>query len=69
MTIKEFKEELDFYDDDTEVVFEVCDDFEPDSVTEDKWGNREVHLNTNLKPYFISEIHGQLCIELEGVRE
>ena len=69
MTVKEFKEELDYYDDDMEVVFEVCDDFEPDSVTEDKWGNREVHLNVKVKPYFIGEIRGEMCIELGGVNE
>lgn len=69
MTVKEFKEELECYDDDMEVVFEVCDDFEPDSVTEDKWGNREVHLNAKVKPYFISEIYGEMRIELDRVRE
>ena len=30
MTVKELKEELECYDDDMNVVFEVCDDFEPD---------------------------------------
>lgn len=69
MTVKEFKEELDYYDDDMEVVFEVCDDFEPDSVTEDKWGNREVHLNAKVKPCFIGEIRGEMYIELGGVNE
>lgn len=69
MTVKEFKEELEYYDDDMEVVFEVCDDFEPDSVTEDKWGNREVHLNVKVKPFFISEIHGEMLIELDRVKE
>ena len=38
MTVKELKEELSFYDEDANVVFEVCDDFEPDSVTENKYG-------------------------------
>lgn len=69
MTVKEFKEELEYYDDDMEVVFEVCDDFEPDSVTEDKWGNREVHLDVKVKPYFISEMYGEMHIELGRVRE
>lgn len=69
MTVKEFKEELDYYDDTMEVVFEVCDDFEPDSVTEDKWGNREVHLDVKVKPCFISEIHGEMRIELDKVRD
>ncbi len=66
MTIKELKEELDYYEDeDMNIVFEVCDDFEPDSVTEDKWGNREVHLNVKVKPCFICEIHGELHIDLD----
>lgn len=69
MTVKEFKEELEYYDDDMEVVFEVCDDFEPDSVTEDIWGNREVHLDVKVKPCFISELHGEMRIELDGVKE
>lgn len=64
MTVKEMKEELEFYDDDMEIVFEVCDDFEPNSVTEDKWGNREVYLNTKVKPVFICDIHGEMHIEL-----
>ena len=69
MTVKEFKEELEYYDDDMEVVFEVCDDFEPDSVTEDRWGNREVHLVVILKPYFISESHGEMRIEFDWLKE
>ena len=69
MTVKEWKEEFGFYDDDMEVVFNVCDDFEPDFVTEDKWGIRKVHLNAKVKPWFISECRGDMCIELERVRE
>lgn len=69
MTVKDFKEELDYYDDDMEVVFEVCDDFEPDSVTEDRWGNREVHLNVKVKPDFISECYGDMVIQLGRIRE
>lgn len=69
MTVKDFKEELDYYDDDMEVVFEVCDDFEPDSVTEDRWGNREVHLNVKVKPDFISEYYGDMVIQLGRIRE
>lgn len=64
MTVKELKEELSFYDEDAEVVFEVDDDFEPYSVTENKYGWRTVHLDSKLKPTFISEYHGDCCIEL-----
>lgn len=68
MTVKELKEELEYYDDDMEVTFEVCDTFEPDSVTEDKWGNREVYLDAKVKPCFISEVHGDMCIQFDRVR-
>ena len=40
MTVKELKEELEYYDDDMEVVFEFDDDVEVDTVTESKWGWR-----------------------------
>ena len=33
MTVKELKEELDCYDEDAEVVFEVDDEFEPESIS------------------------------------
>jgi len=68
MTVKELKDNLDFYDDDADVVFEVCDDFEPESVTEDKYGYKQVHLDSKLKPTFIGEIHGDCYIEL-GLEE
>lgn len=68
MTVKELKEELKYYDDDAEVVFEVYDDFEPESVTEDRYGNREVHIHEKLKPFFVSEQHGEMVIELDRAR-
>ncbi len=64
MTVKELKEELSFYDNDSEVIFEVDDDFEPDSITESKYGWREVHLCSKLKPTFIGDLHGDCRIEL-----
>ena len=69
MTVKELIEELEYYDDDMEVTFEVCDTFEPDSVTEDKWGNREVYLDVKVKPCFIGKVRGDVCIELDRVRQ
>ena len=62
MTVKELKEQLESYDDDTEIVFKVCDDFEPDSVTEYKCGNREVHLDARVKPSFICRIYREIHI-------
>ena len=64
MTVKELKEELEYYDDDMEVVFDFDDDVEVDTVTESKWGWKEVHINSKLKATFISEISGDMRIEL-----
>lgn len=64
MTVKELKEELEYYDDDMEVVFEFDDDVEVETVTESKWGWKEVHIDSKLKPTFISEISGDMRIEL-----
>ena len=69
MTVKELKEELEYYDDDMNVAFEVCDNFEPDSITESKYGWREVHLNAKVKPCFISECRGEMLIQLDKVEE
>lgn len=69
MTVDELKKELELYHDDTEIVFEVCGDFEPDSITEDKWGNREIHLNAKVKPAIIFNIHGKMRIELRNEDE
>lgn len=64
MTVKELKEELSFYDEDADVVFEICDDFEPESVTERKSGWYTVHLDCKLKPAFIGVCRGDCRIEL-----
>ena len=68
MTVKEFKEELEFYDSDAEVIFEIDDDIECESWTEDRYGNKRVSVNCELNPTFICEIHGNCNIEL-GVKE
>jgi len=65
MTVKEWKEELDCYDDDAEVRFDISADFEPESVTEDRYGNKQVHLNGELKEWFISEVGGDCRVELD----
>lgn len=64
MTVKEFLEELKLYDEDAEVIFEFNSDVECESWTEDRYGNRVVHVESNLKPDFICEIHGNCNIEL-----
>ena len=69
MTVADLKAELSFYDDDAEVVFEVNDDIEPESVTTDKYGLVSVHLDSKLKETFMSEIHGDMHIMLGVVKE
>ena len=70
MTVAELKKELEYYDDDMEVVFELDDpSVEVDSWTEDKWGNKEVSIDKKLEPTFISEMHGDMRIELGVIKE
>ena len=68
MTVKEFKEELEFYDDEAEVIFSFEDDVDCESWTEDRYGNKRVSVNCELNPTFICEIHGNCNVEL-GVKE
>ena len=68
MTVKELREELEFYDSNAEVIFEINDDIECESWTEDRYGNKTVSVNRELNPTFICEIHGNCKIEL-GVKE
>lgn len=68
MTVKEWKAELDCYDDDMEVCFEFNDDIEVESWTENRYGQKQVHVNENLKPTFISQMNQYVNVEL-GVDE
>lgn len=69
MTVKELKEELEFYDEDMEVQFNLDDsNVAVDSWTEDRWGDKSVSIDVDLKPTFISECRGKMRIEL-GVSE
>ena len=63
MTVKELKEELECYDDDADIVFEVDDDFEPESVTESRYGWQSARIRSKLEITFSSEYHGKCCIE------
>ena len=68
MTVKDLKAELEFYDDDAEVIFNFDDSsVEVDSWTEDKYGFHTVSIDTELEPTFMSEFRGDLRIEL-GVK-
>ena len=68
MTVKELREELEFYDSNAEVIFEIDDDIECESWTENRYGDKTVNVNCELNPTFICEIHGNCNIEL-GVKE
>ena len=65
MTVKELKEELEYYDDDMEVVFEFDDDVDVESWTENKYGMKEVEIRKKLKPSFIGTVQGNCWISLE----
>lgn len=68
MTVKEWKAELDCYDDDMEVCFELNEDIECESWTENRYGQKSVHVCENLKPTFISQVNRYVSVEL-GVDE
>ena len=65
MTVKELKDNLEYYDDDAEVVFEIDCDIEPESITETKYGWHTVRLNSKLKPTFFGSVNSNCNIELE----
>lgn len=69
MTVAELKKELEYYDDDMEVVFEFDDEVYVDSWTEDRWGDKKVSIDANLEPTFISEFRGDMRIELGVIKE
>lgn len=70
MTVAELKKELDYYEDDMEVVFNLDDpSVEVDSWTENKWGTRTVSIDKNLEPTFIGEYRGDLRIELGVIKD
>lgn len=70
MTVAELKKELEYYDDDMEVVFNLDDpSVEVDSWTEDKWGNKSVSIDAKLEPTFIGECRGDMRIELGVIKE
>ena len=64
MTVKEWKAELDCYDDDMEVCFKLNEDIECESWTEDRYGQKSVHVNENLKETFISQENQYVLVEM-----
>lgn len=69
MTVKELMDNLKYYEEDDEVVFEFDDDIEVESWTENKYGMKEVKISKKLEPSFIGTIQGDCWISLEVKKE
>ena len=65
MTVKELMDNLQYYEEDDEVVFEFDDDVDVESWTENKYGMKEVEIRKKLKPSFIGTVQGDCWISLE----
>lgn len=69
MTVKELKEELGCYDEDAEVVFNVDDEFVPESITEYRLGFSTVRIRSKVKPTFIGDLHGDCYFDLSKAED
>lgn len=69
MTVKELMDNLQYYEEDNEVVFEFDDDVDVESWTENKYGMKEVNISKKLEPSFIGTIKGDCWISLEVKKE
>ncbi len=68
MTVKELKENLDYYDDDAEIEFTLNQEIEVDSWKEDKYGFKYVEIDKKLDVCFIGG-NGSPWIDLEVKEE
>lgn len=68
MTVKQWIAELSLYDDDMEVCFELDEDIECESWTENMYGGKSVHVCENLKETHICQVNQYVSVEL-GVDE
>lgn len=64
MTVYELIQELSNFEADADVVFELDDDLEVESWTENRYGNKEVSVDCKLKVDFVTNIHGDCDITL-----
>ncbi len=69
MTVKDLKAELEYYDDDSEVVFEIDDEVEIKSLTIDRYGFETIRIDSKLKEDFICDIAGDMVITLVTRKE
>lgn len=65
MTVKELKDNLNFYDDDAEVEITLNQEVEVDSWKEDKYGLKYVEIDKKLDICFIGGGYGSPWIDLE----
>ena len=68
MTVKELKENLQYYEDDQEIEFTFTDEVEVESWKEDKFGNRSVEVDLKLEPSFIGNSRMCCWIDLSEVK-
>lgn len=69
MTVSELRDNLKYYDDEAEVIFELDDDVDVEATTVDKWGNTSVRIDSKLKEDFICDIAGDMVITLVTKRD
>lgn len=65
MTVKELKENLEYYEDDQELEFTFRGVIEVESWTENKYGNKSVELDAEFEPVFIGHGRCGCWIDLE----
>lgn len=65
MTVKELKENLEYYEDDQEIKFTFSGEVEVESWTENKYGNKSVKVDLTLEPCFIGNSRCCCWIDME----
>lgn len=69
MTVKELKDNLNYYDDDAEIEFTLNQEIEVDSWKENKYGFKYVELDKKLDIVFIGNTNGAPWIDMEIQKE
>ena len=69
MTVKELKDNLNYYDDDSEIEFTLNQEIEVDSWKENKYGMKYVEIDKKLDICFIGDTNGSPWIDLEVKEE
>ena len=64
MTIKELKDNLNYYDNDAEIELTLDEEMEVDSWTENKYGMKSVYFNKRLDICFIGGGYSSPWIDL-----